>query len=1032
MAAAFEQSAVCPILIGRTLQLQALARLIEQARTGRGQVVLLAGEAGVGKTRLVTEAKALAAPLGFRVLEGHCFEPDRALPYALLLDLLRRHFTTSAPDEITYELEGVSTELVKLLPELTAGVPGLAPSPALKPEEEKHRLFEVLIQFLLRRAGTRPMLLIAEDLHWSDDTSLEFLLHLARRLASQPILLLLTYRSDEANSSLIHYLASLDHERSATELELARLTLDEVEAMIQAIFGLRHPVPINFLERIYSLTEGNPFLIEEVLKSLLAAGENFDEEGKWERNLQEELRIPRTVQDAVRRRSEGLSAEARLVLELAAVAGRRFDFSLLKELTEMNEQQLVQRMKELVAVQLVVQESADQFAFRHALTREAIYANMLFRERKALHRRVAETLERLYADSLETHIPDLAYQFYHANAWEKALEYSQRAGEQAQAMYAPREAIEHFNHALEAARELPQMPPASSLFRARAQAFEVLGEFEHARADYEAGLGMAAAAGDDPARWQALIDLGFLWTARDYRRAGTYFDQALDLARATDQPALIAQTLNRVGNWHLNLGEPGQALSLHNEALEIFQRLHDRPGLAATLDLLGTAYGLMGHYNRAVDYYRQSVALFREVDDRPGLVSSLAELGGYSTPYLNDYVGSPQVTLPEALAIQQEALATARAIGWRSHEGYILMNTALVLGGMGQYDEALSTVGEGLKIEQEIGHRGWLSTCHWALGVLYTDLLAFEQAQHEFAAGLEIAREFGSSFLVNVALAGAASAHILGHDLRAAEGLLKAPLGESLSADALRNVLQSAAEDQHLPVSTRLIWCACAELALERGEPQLALEIAERLAAIAPAGADGEPVLPRLALFKAEAVGRSKTTTPPAQLQSIEKELRAALQTSERQGAVSSLWRLERGLGLVYRLQGRRADAESHFAAALERARRLAAGVSDSNLRETFERRAGAMIPSPRPLTPQRAAKKRFGGLTAREREVAVLIAAGKSNRQIAKQLVLSDRTVEVHVGNVLSKLGFSSRAQVAAWAVESGLTKPAGIGSDR
>src|SRR3989441_6419300 len=301
--------------------------------------------------------------------------------------------------------------------------------------------------------------------------------------------------------SLRHFLAQWDREHLTQEILLARLTRDEVEAMLRAIFALPRSMHLDLPDLLYGLTDGNPFFVEEILKSLIVSGDIFYANGRWDRKPLGELYIPRSVQDAVQQRTDQLSERARQMLALAAVAGRRFDFSLLQQLTHYDESQLLQVMKEVIAAQLVVEESAEQFAFRHALTRQAIYADLLVRERKALHRRIAEMLERLYASVLDAHLADLAYHFFEASAWEKALEYGQRAGEQAQAMYAPHAAIDQVTRALDAAQR-GSIPPPASLYRLRGQAYETLGDFERARLDYETMLQMTREAGERHAEWQ--------------------------------------------------------------------------------------------------------------------------------------------------------------------------------------------------------------------------------------------------------------------------------------------------------------------------------------------------------------------------------------------------------------------------------------------------------------------------------------------------------------------------------------------------
>ena len=226
------------------------------------------------------------------------------------------------------------------------------------PEQEKRRLFTALAHFFTSQATRQPVLLIIEDIHWSDDTSLEFLHYLARHCPAYPLLVLLTYRSDEVRPSLRHFLAQLDRERIAQEIPLVA-SQREVEAMLRAIFALPRSSRRELPDPLYALTEGNPFFIEEILTSLIAAGDIFYVNGQWERKPLGELHIPRSVQDAV---SSVLILEpgCRHVLTLAAVAGRRFDFALLQQLTEHDEEAITRIDKELIAAQLVVEESEER------------------------------------------------------------------------------------------------------------------------------------------------------------------------------------------------------------------------------------------------------------------------------------------------------------------------------------------------------------------------------------------------------------------------------------------------------------------------------------------------------------------------------------------------------------------------------------------------------------------------------------------------------------------------------------------------
>ncbi len=287
---------------------------------------------------------------------------------------------------------------------------------------------------------------------------------------------------------------------------------------------------------------------------------------------------------------------------LAAVAGRRFDFVLLQQITQDDETYLVELMKEAIAAQLVIEESAEQFTFRHALTRQAISSGLLARERRAFHRAIAQTLEHLHEAALDASLADLAYHCAEAELWSKAMEYAGRAAEQAQALSAPRSAVEQWTRVMHAAQHLGQAVPLTC-YRARGQAYEILGDFEQAKTDYERALLTARQTEDGHLVWQSILDLGFLWTGRDYKRAGAYFQQAVDLARHLGDPGLHAHSLTRQATWLLNTRQVAEALSTNREALALFEAQHDQPGMIETLDLLGTVYNLGGDSVNAVLVY---------------------------------------------------------------------------------------------------------------------------------------------------------------------------------------------------------------------------------------------------------------------------------------------------------------------------------------------------------------------------------------------------------------------------------------------
>ena len=988
-------------MVGRADQLVALGQRLQLARAGQGQVVLISGEAGVGKTRLVEEIKAQATRLGFSILQGNCFELDRSLPYGPVVDLLRAFLSQQSDESIAQALGSQASELAVILPEL-ASLPGSAALPSTI--SNRYRLFHALEKIIFGLAAQAPLLVVVEDIHWSDDASLDFWLHLAQRLRTWPLVLLVTYRSEDEATSLTHFLVGLSRARLADELVLAPLTLEETDAMQRAIFHLERPVSPEFLRTIFQLTEGNPFFIEEVLKSLLMAGDIFLRDGVWDRKPLQQLRIPRSIRLAVQERTARLEDECRQVMLLAAVAGRHFGFGLLKALTGLAEAQLLAHLKQLMAAQIIVEKTAEQYVFRHALTREAVYGTLTQRERQQYHRAIAEILEARLPDPPNLDTAVLTHHYYLAGEWEKVLTFAQRAGDHAQAIFAPREATELYTRALEAAERLVR-PPSPELRRARGQAYETLGEIESARADYDQALLQAQQKGKPRVEWQCLLDLGFVWVAQDYARAGIYFHRALDLARAMDDPALVAHSLNRLGNWHANIGQPDEARQYHLDALARFESLGDQQGRSETLDLLGLTATMTGDYSNGFAYYQQAVGLFDAMDDRRGLASSLSVMAECGSNYLLDAVSVAPITLAEAESHGRKALDISRQIGWRSGQAFALVVLSLNAGSQGQLALALEQSEQALDIASEIEHHQWTTYAHIAGGLARASLLDMTAGRRHFERALALAKDINSRFWTGIGAALLASVMIR--------------LNELEPAAALLNANDNAELVQH-SLPARLIAAARLELAIASGTAAAAEPEARRLlSAVAPPEQKSHQTwqsAPRLLLIYGEILLAQKRF-PEARA-----KLQLALSAAQAQGARPLEWRVHAALGRCWRAQRRFEAAEAAFSSARALIDALSEEISDGELRQTFQKAARAQLPGPRPGARRRAAKREFGGLTEREREIATRVGQGRSNREIAAALVLSERTVEKHVSNILGKLNLVTRGQIIAWALHLGL----------
>ncbi len=1022
------RSLVCPVLIGRDGPATRLRALVDEVAGGERRLALVAGEAGLGKSRLVAETMAYAEERGFRVLAGASFPRDRTSPFAPIVDLLRAGLDALPREEVAALVRPFARELAPLLPDLVTVPRGLAAASAEPDvERERRQLFAALAHCLLgpssEQTPGRPTCLVLEDLHWCDDVSLDLLDFLARGLARgsgrQPLLILATYRVDDAEPSLRGWLAQLDRARLADEVTLAPLTRDETLEMLGVTFaGAR--LPTGLVDAIHALAEGNPFRVEELLGSLVAAGEVVDDGGVWRWSARpvESWRLPRSLYEAVQERVARLSSSARELLTLAAVMGRRFDFELLQRAAQVDERALLALVKELVAARMVVEEAGDRFAFRHALTRQAVYGELLARERVALHRTVGEMAEQLYADALDPHVVDLAGHFAEAGSWEKALTYARLAAERARRLYAPRVVVEQLTRAIDACQRLPgdRAGTLAALHLERARANDTVGDAPAAIADARMALDLAHQAGDRHAEWAALLDLGLYWAGRDYARAGPCLEAALDLARSLDDPAKLAHSLNRFGNWRVNAEQPRDALPLHREALAIFEALGDRAGVAATLDLLGMAAFLSADLAGTVAYYERAAALFEELDDRRGLVTCLAMLSGRGGSSSLGSATTDAADFATGLRDGERAISLAREIGWPAGEAFALAQLAFALCAIGEYSRSLDLAERGQAIAQSIDHVQWDIDAHALLGALYLDVLAFERASTHFERALALGHEIRSTFWIQMMTGEFAWCHILAAQIRTHQA--------RTAALARAAALLGETPDGDRPVGSlgeRWITFAHAYLAQARNDPALSLRLFDRVTAPSVDAAPGDTARP--SLTPRPALGRATALLALERYDEAEAILLGVLEVVQRQGARPLIWRCQLALGDLYEQTGRPDLAQHAYLTARQVVEALAAGLPDPDLREQFSRRMLSLLPRAyRPTARQASAASREGGLTAREREVAVMIAAGKTNREIAEALVLGERTIETHVSNILGKLDVASRREVARWAARHGL----------
>jgi len=581
-------------LVAREGELSEARAIWRKASAGEGGMLLVSGEPGIGKTRLVRELCTEVQVAGDRVLVGECYAESGA-PYAPFAQILRRAFRDGAGDQLATALpDFVLADLLTLAPSLRLRFPDVPPNPSLDPKSEQQRLFENVVACCQALCARAPLLLVLEDAHWADSGSLALLRHLARRTRRQPLLIVATYREVELDQTrpFQEVLLDLNRERLATRLRLSRLGRGGTHDMLAALFA--EEIKPEFLDGIYTETEGNPFFVEEVCKALVESGQVYFVDGAWGRPDMEELEIPQSVRVAIQSRVGKMPPDCQEMLRLAAVLGREFAFETLLAASDPSpgsgqapstlrlrsgqagsgqgagEEALIEALECASRAQLVGAVSAGRdvtFAFTHALIPATLYDGVSILRRRRLHGRVAAAIERLHPDDFES----LAYHYSEAGDEERALAYHTQAGARASAAYANVEAEGHYRAALELVEVEAER---ADLLRELGRVLSLQGRCEEAIGVLQEGI----------AAYQALDDLDGVARlyARTARAAWDLGDMPRGLAlcregmaavagapESPDQADLLHETARAC---HFN-GLQEEATSLCRRALEMAERM---------------------------------------------------------------------------------------------------------------------------------------------------------------------------------------------------------------------------------------------------------------------------------------------------------------------------------------------------------------------------------------------------------------------------------------------------------------------------
>ncbi|MFQ6025969.1 MAG: protein kinase [Dehalococcoidia bacterium] len=462
------------VFVGRQREMGELKAALEDALSGRGRLVTLVGEPGIGKTRTAQELATYAGLRGAQTLWGRCYEDQGVPPYWPWVQAIRSYVREKDPEQLRSEMGSGAAAISEVISEVRERLPGLETAPDIEPDQARFRLFDSICAFFKSAGRRQPLVLMLDDLHWADNPSLQLLEFVSRELSDARLLLVGTYRDVELSRQhpLAETLGELTRDRQFQRVLLRGLSHDDVARFVEVTSGLTPPR--SMVDAVHQQTEGNPLFLTEVVRLLVQEGELTPERVRQRDSWS--VRIPEGVREVIGRRLNRLSQRCNQTLGTASIIGREFGLEQLKPLIDdLSEDRLLEVLEEALAARVIEElpQSLARYQFTHALIQETLAGELTMTRRVRLHARIAETLEELYGDSADTHAAELAHHFAQAEASlgsEKLVYYSQLAGDKALASYAWEEALLHFGRGLDAKEGQPTDGDAAAMMFGLARA----------------------------------------------------------------------------------------------------------------------------------------------------------------------------------------------------------------------------------------------------------------------------------------------------------------------------------------------------------------------------------------------------------------------------------------------------------------------------------------------------------------------------------------------------------------------------------
>ena len=706
--------------VGRGNELVELKKYLGLMLNYNGNTVMVSGELGAGKTRLVNEMKKYAILRNVRFLNGRALYAEKLTPYLPFKEILRAYVDEIKKSGAALAINDIlsAEEISEILP---LGLPSGSVSKTKDVQTGRERMFEVFYNVVVKMAEEKPLILFMDDLQYADVSSLHLLHYLSRNIKNSRIMLIGAYRPEEivnVDNPLSETLERMDAERLYRTIEVKRLNVDDVKEMIGSITD--KDVPDDFIDFIYDKTNGNPLFIEEIIKSFPPEVKSLSPD-----KIQ---KMPDTITDLINRRIGRLEEASRNLLSYAAVIGSKFSYDTLRDASGIDEEKLVGTLESLINFRIIYEDPtiSGLYYFNPPIIKEVVCAGLSEKRAEMLHKRAGDALE----SCMEKNLGVLAYHFSKAREYEKALHYSESAGDRAVSLFAPNEAMKYYETALNSVEKLDgKTSEKTGLLSKLGRVYFTVGEFDKSIETYEKLIALCVSSDDKKLLGGAYLAIGEIYAIREeWKKSLEYYNAGMRVSEKMKDIVGTAEAKRGIGMVYCRAGKYNEALMWLKQSLNI-----NEPSVIAHIRMdIGTVYWYLGSYEDAVENYEKSLKYFEEMNNKPMVLRAMINTGAVYTKK-----GESE----KAIACYEKAAELSKTTGELRLNGYALSDAAEDLIKTGKIEKALNYSKKSMEIFEKIGEKHMIANTHMVYGTAYKCRKEWEKSEEHFRKGIQTAEE---------------------------------------------------------------------------------------------------------------------------------------------------------------------------------------------------------------------------------------------------------------------------------------------------